>query len=230
MPFNKGDFVLIEYTVRVKETGNVVDTTDAELAKKENVYDPNKLYGQVLIVIGKNWINQYVEEEVTKMSENEEKEIEVPPEKAFGERDPSKIKVFSLREFQRRGYEINVGDTIEIGGLRGIVKQISGGRVVVDFNHPLAGKTLVYKVKVIKKLEDFEEKVKALASRHLRISMSELNTSYNSEEKKLVVQIPGKYIAREYLGYAKLALAADIFDLFKESVSKIVFQEEIVKH
>lgn len=227
MPFNKGDFLLIEFTVRVKETGVVIDTTDAELAKKENVYDPNKLYGPVLLILGKNWINPFVEEEIAKMSENEEKEIEVPPEKAFGERDPSKIKVFSLRDFQRRGYEVNVGDTVEIGGLRGIVKQISGGRVVIDFNHPLAGKTLVYRVKVVKKIEDTEEKIKTLSSRHLKIPANEITTIYQEQEKKLTIVLPGKYITREHLGYAKLTLAADIFEHFKDLVNKLVFQEEI---
>ncbi|MEM4826961.1 MAG: FKBP-type peptidyl-prolyl cis-trans isomerase [Desulfurococcaceae archaeon] len=227
MPFNKGDFLLVEFTVRVKETGIVIDTTDAELAKKENVYDPNRLYGPLLLVLGKNWMNPFVEEEITKMSENEEKEIEVPPEKAFGERDPSKIKVFSLRDFQRRGYEVNVGDTVEIGGLRGIIKQISGGRVVVDFNHPLAGKTLVYRVKVVKKVEDAEEKIKALSSRHLRIPANEITTIYQEQEKKLTIVLPGKYVAKEHLGYAKLTLAADIFEHFKDMVNKLVFQEEI---
>ncbi|MEM1761970.1 MAG: FKBP-type peptidyl-prolyl cis-trans isomerase, partial [Desulfurococcaceae archaeon] len=100
MPFNKGDFLLVEYTVRVKETSTVIDTTDAELAKRENVYESSRIYGPTLIVLGKNWLNAYVEEELSKMGENEEREIEVLPEKAFGERDPNKVKVFSLREFQ----------------------------------------------------------------------------------------------------------------------------------
>lgn len=227
MPFNKGDFILIEYTVRVKDTGALVDTTDAELAKRENMYDPNKLYGPVLIVLGKNWLNPHVEEQIMSMNENEEKEIELPPGKAYGERDPSKVKVFSLREFQRRGYSVSVGDVVEIGGVRGIVKQINGGRVVVDFNHPLAGKTLIYKVRVVKKLEEFTEKAKYLSSRHLRIPGGEIAIDYIESEKKLVVKIPSKYITREYLGYAKLALAADIFDLFKDHVSTLIYQEEV---
>jgi peptidylprolyl isomerase len=229
MPFSRGDFLLIEYTVRVKDTGTIIDTTDLELAKRENVYDPNKLYGQTLIVLGKNWLNPYVEEEIAKMSENEEKEIEVPPEKAFGLRDPNKVKVFSLRDFQRRGYEINVGDTVEVGGMRGIVRQISGGRVVIDFNHPLAGKVIVYKVRVVKKLEDFQEKVRALASRHLNIPASDIGLTYIPEEKKLLLQISGKYITRENLGYAKLTLAADVFELLGDNVDKLVYQEEISK-
>lgn len=227
--FGKGDFLLVEYTIRIKDTNTVVDTTDAELAKKENIYESSRVYGPTLIILGKNWLNPYVEEEITKLGENEEREIEVEPSKAYGDRDPDKVKIFSQREFQRRGYTVNVGDIVEIGGLRGVVKQISGGRVVVDFNHPLAGKTLIYKIKVIKKLEDFNEKVKALASRHLRLPMNEIEVEYNDQEKRLALRIPGKYITRENLGYAKLALAADIFELFKDSVSTIVFHEEIRK-
>lgn len=227
MPFAKGDFVLLEYTIKVKETNTVVDTTDAELAKRENVYESSKIYGPTLVVLGKNWINSFVEEEITRMSENEEREIEVPPEKAFGERDPSKVKVFSIREFQRRGYSINIGDTVEIGGMRGTIKQVSGGRVVVDFNHPLAGKVLLYKVKVLKKLEDPVEKLKGLAVRHLKIPWEELTLNYNESEKKLTITLPGKYISQENINYAKLALVADVFDLFKDSVNVIVFQEEV---
>jgi len=229
MVFSKGDFLLVEYTVRVKDTNAVIDTTDAELAKKENIFESNRVYGPVLIVLGKNWLNSHVEEEITKLGENEEREIELPPGKAYGERDPGKVKVFSLREFQRRGYSVGVGDVVEIGGQRGIVKQISGGRVVVDFNHPLAGKTLIYKVKVVRKIEEFQDKAKHLASRHLKIPSDELGIEYSEVDKKLIVKIPGKYIARENLGYAKLSLAADVFDLFKEQVTSLMFQEEIKK-
>ena len=225
VPFNKGDFVLIEYTVRIKETGALLDTTNAELAKQENIYDSNKLYGPTLVVLGKNWINSVVEEWILNASENSEGEVEVPPSKAFGERDPNKVKVYSLRELQRRGYTPSMGDVVEIDGAQGVIKQISGGRVIIDFNHPLAGKTLVYKVKVVKKLEDFEEKIKALSSRHLGIPQEDITVNYDPAEKKLVVGIPGKYVSRENINYAKITLAADIFELFKDEVQVLVFSE-----
>jgi peptidylprolyl isomerase len=225
MAFNKGDFILVEYTVRVKETGALLDTTNAELAKQENIYDASKLYGPTLIVLGKNWINSIVEDWILNASENSEGEIEVPPDKAFGERDPNKVKVYSLRELQRRGYVPSIGDVIELNGVKGIVKQISGGRVTIDFNHPLAGKTLVYKVKIIKKLEDFEEKIKALTSRHLRIPQEDVTVIYDSNERKLTLSIPGRYISRENINYAKLTLAADLFAMFKNEVQVLVFSE-----
>lgn len=225
MGFNDGDFILIEYTVRVKETGNVVDTTDEALAKKENIYESGRVYGPVLIVIGKGWINKVVEDAVKEMNVGEEKVVEVPPEKAFGQRDPSKIRTFSLREFRRRNIDVKVGDVLDFGGVKGIVKSISGGRVVVDFNHPLAGKTLVYKIKIVSKLEDITEKIKALAVRHLQIPGEELEVKYISEEKKVVISIPTKYITRKDLQYAKVSLATSIYEFFKEDVEEIVFQE-----
>lgn len=229
MVFDKGDFLLVEYTVRIKDTNTVIETTDPELAKRENIYEPSRLYGPVLIILGKNWLNQYVEEEITKMNENEEREFEIPPEKAYGARDPGKIKTFSSREFQRRGYSVKVGDVVEIGGIRGVVKQISGGRITVDFNHPLAGKTLIYKIKVVKKLEDIVDKIKTLVSRHLRIPSGELNVEYVEDEKKVTIHIPGKYIALEHVSYAKLTLAADIFEFFKDKVTDVIYQEELRK-
>lgn len=229
MPFNQGDFLLVEYTVKVKETNTVVDTTDAELAKRENIYESSRIYGPTPIVLGKNWLNAYVEEEISKMNEGEEREVEVPPEKAFGERDPSRVKIYGLREFQRKGYSVKVGDVVEVSGMRGIVKQVSGGRVVVDFNHPLAGKTLVYKIKVVKKLSDFNEKIRALATRHLRIPSNDIEVIYDANEKRLLIKLPAKYITHENINYAKLSLASAIFELLKEDIITLVYQEEFRK-
>ncbi len=225
MGLKDGDFVLIEYTARVKETGNVFDTTNEEIAKKEGVYDSNKVYGPILVVIGRGWVIKGLEEALKEMNVGEEKEVEIPPEKAFGQRDPSKVKVFSMREFKRRGINVKVGDVLDFGGATGIVKSITGGRVVVDFNHPLAGKTLVYKIKILKKLEDITEKAKALVARHLSIKIDEAQVEYKPEEKTLVINIPTRIMTRKNIQYAKIALVGDIYDLLKDHVRKVVIQE-----
>lgn len=226
MGFRDGDFILVEYIVRVKETGNIVDTTNEEIARKENIYESDRVYGPALIVIGKGWINKVVEESLKEAEVEEEKEIEVPPEKAFGKRDPGKVKVFSLREFRRRNIDVKVGDVIDFGGVKGIVKNISGGRVIVDFNHPLAGKTLIYRVKVVSKLEELVDKVRALAVRHLQIPGDEIGIEYSPGEKKLIINIPTKYMAKKDIQYGKISLVTDIYEFFKDQVNKVVFQEE----
>ncbi len=225
MGFGDGDFVLIEYTVRVKETGNIVDTTSEELARRENIYESGRVYGPVLVVIGKKWINEVVENAIREMSVGEERTVEVPPEKAFGQRDPSKVRIVPLREFRRRNISVRVGDVVDFGGVKGVVKSISGGRVVVDFNHPLAGKTLIYKVKVIGKLEEISDKIKALAIRYLQIPGDELDIRYDSGNKRVEITIPTKYVTKRDLQYAKVSLATSIYEFFKNDVVEIVFKE-----
>lgn len=225
MSLKDGDFILIEYTVRVKETGNIVDTTNEEIARKEGIYDSNRLYVPELVIIGRGWVIRGLDEALKEFEPGIEKEVEIPPEKAYGPRDPSKIKVFSIREFRRRGIDVKIGDVIEYGGQTGIVKSISGGRVVVDFNHPLAGKTLVYKIKVLRKLEDLVDKAKALAARHLGLKMEDVDLEYNAEEKALYIRIPTRIMTRKDIQYAKIALVSNIYEFLKEDVKKIVFQE-----
>ncbi len=225
MALRDGDFILIEYTVRVKETGNIVDTTNEEIARREGIYDSNKVYGPTLVVVGKGWVIKGLDEALKELDVGVEKEIEIPPEKAYGPRDPSKVKVYSLREFRRRGIDVRIGDAIDFGGQTGIVKSITGGRVVVDFNHPLAGKTLVYKVKVLEKLEEPVEKLRALVAKHLGIPLEEAKVDYNEAEKTVVVNIPVKIMTKAGIQYSKIALVSSIYEFFKDSVRRVVLQE-----
>ena len=43
MPIQKGDFILINYTSKVKETGEIFDTTNEEIAKKEKFYKEGEI-------------------------------------------------------------------------------------------------------------------------------------------------------------------------------------------
>lgn len=229
MPIQDGDFILLDYVAKVKETGNVVDTTIEDVARREGIYDSSKTYGPTLIVVGRGWIVRGVEEALKQLEPGAEVEVEVPPEKAYGERDPSKVKILSLREFRKRGYEVSVGDVVEYGGSTGIVKSISGGRVVIDFNNPLAGKTLVYKLKVVRKVEDLSEKIAALASRNLGVGLREIGVSYNSDERSVTIRLSPSIVTKKDVQYSKVALASNIFELFKDSVAKVVFQEVFEK-
>lgn len=168
MPLKKGDFVLIEYVAKIKETGELLDTTIADVAKQHKKYREDKVYEPFLVIIGERRIVEGLEEELSKMNVGVEKTITVPPEKAYGKRDPSKVRLLPLRDFARRGIVPKVGEIVEINGVPATIRNITGGRVIVDFNHPLAGKTIIYKVKVLRKIEDPLEKAKYLLHRRIR--------------------------------------------------------------
>jgi FKBP-type peptidyl-prolyl cis-trans isomerase 2 len=163
----KGDVVRLKYTGRIKETGEIFDTTEEEIAKQAGIYKENGVYGPVPIAVGAGHVIQGLDEQLEGLEVGKKYEIEVPPEKGFGKRDPKLIKTFTLGQFRRQGLIPFPGMPVEIETesgrkLRGRVLTVSGGRVRVDFNHPYAGKHLVYEVEIVERIEDPIEKVKAL--------------------------------------------------------------------
>jgi FKBP-type peptidyl-prolyl cis-trans isomerase 2 len=72
------------------------------------------------------------------------------------------VKFIPLARFKEQNIDPFPGAVINIGELRGRIASMDGGRVKVDFNHPLAGKTLVYDLAVKGMVEQQDEKVKSL--------------------------------------------------------------------
>jgi FKBP-type peptidyl-prolyl cis-trans isomerase 2 len=144
----EGDFLKVEFTGRVADTGEIFDLTSEELAKKEGIHRPNYRYGPVLVIVGAGMIVPGVERELKGMKPGEEKGFDVRPEEAFGRRDIKNIKIVSLANFIRQKISPVPGIFVTINGRQARIQSVSGGRVRVDFNHPLAGKKLRYKVRI----------------------------------------------------------------------------------
>ncbi len=226
MPLSKNDMVLVDYVVRVKESGEVIEVTNAEKAKEFKVYEPGKTYEPLLVIVGEGRVIKGFEEALEASEVGVEVNVDIPPEKAYGVRDPNKVRTLSLRDFVRAGVRPEVGKVVEVGGQLGTVRSVSGGRVVVDFNHPLAGKTLTYTFKVIKKLEDVVEKAKHLVKRHVRgVDVDEIVVVVDSD--KVRVELPRSSYLSENIQIAK-KLASD--DMFKYlGVSEVIFIERYSK-
>ncbi|MCS7139080.1 MAG: peptidylprolyl isomerase [Candidatus Nezhaarchaeota archaeon] len=210
MPLQKGDFVLIDYVMRVKDTNEVVDLTIEEVAKKEKVYREDGIYEPILVILGEGWILKGVEEELYKMEVGESRVIEIPSDKAFGIRDPSKVKIVNARDLTKRGITPRVGSRVEINGSVATIRRAEGGRVILDFNHPLAGRTIVCEVKVVKKVEDINEKIRELIHRRMkRIDKEKFKISLSSDGV-LTVELPPEAFTYEGLQYAKRGIAFDV--------------------
>ncbi|MHC1637405.1 MAG: FKBP-type peptidyl-prolyl cis-trans isomerase [Candidatus Nezhaarchaeales archaeon] len=210
MPLQKGDFILVDYVMRVKDTNEIVDLTIEEVAKKEKVYREDGIYEPALIILGEGWILKGIEEELYKMDVGESRTIEIPPDKAFGERDPSKVRIVNARELTRRGITPRVGTRVELDDGVAVIRRAEGGRVVLDFNHPLAGRTIVCEIKVIKKIDDVKEKIKELI--HLRIKRvdKEKFKIELSGDGVLTIEVPPEAYTYEGLQYAKRGIAIDV--------------------
>ena len=209
-----GDVVYIDFVGRVKDTNEIFDLTNEEIAKKEGIYNPNYSYKPIPVVVGFGMVIKGLDEALLGMEVGEEKVIEIPPEKAFGHRNENLVKTFNLSDFKKQDVEVKPGEYVNINGILGKVISVSGGRVMIDFNHPLAGKTLVYNVKIVKKVESDVEKVKAILELYFKdptkfevkedresdaIIVIDKEKILNSDNKKELFNIISKIIDKKRL-------------------------------
>jgi len=222
MPLEKGSLILVDYTGKVKDTNDIFDTTREEEAKKTSFYDPTHKYEAKIVSVGESWVLKGLDEALSNANVGDKINIEVPPEKAFGKRDDTKIRMIPQRKLGDKADEVGVGDEIEIDNRRGIVRYVGSGRIQIDFNHRFAGKTLVYDANILKKLDSDSEKVTALIKR--RLGVDETKLQINLAEPNLEIQLPEDAYLAEGLQIVKRAVTNDIFK-FVPSVKNIKFVE-----
>jgi peptidylprolyl isomerase len=224
MSLQKGDFILINYTAKVKETNEVFDTTLEEVAKKEHLHKEGEIYEPKLIVIGESWMLKAVDESFETMKLNKPQSVEVPPDKAFGPRDPEKIKRVPLKQLLAKDiHNPTIGMRIDYNGKMATIRSIGAGRVLLDFNPPLAGKTLVYDVTVDKKLAADEEKVTALIHRRIPLVDTE-KFKFTIQKKTLTIDMPEDSFYIEGIQIAKRGIAMDL-QKFLPELTEIKFVE-----
>ncbi|MCW4007220.1 MAG: peptidylprolyl isomerase [Candidatus Bathyarchaeota archaeon] len=223
MALQKGDFILIDYTAKVKETNEVFETTSEETAKKEKLYKEGEIYEPKLVVVGEGWVLKPLDESLINMEVGKAATVEIPPEKAFGPRDPEKIRRVPLKQLTAKGVTPAIGMRVEYNGKMATVRSIGAGRVLLDFNPPLAGKTLVYEVTVSKKLGTNEEKIAALI--HRRIPMVEAEKfKFTLQEKTLTIEMPEDTFYVEGVQIAKRGIALDL-QRYLPKIAEIKFVE-----
>jgi peptidylprolyl isomerase len=223
MTFEKGTLIFANYTARVKDTGEGIETTVEEEAKHLKIHDNSRKYEPRLVAVGEGWLIAGLDAEVAKMKLAERKEIELPPEKAFGIRDPTQVRMVPLRKFGEREHEMTVGDSVEIDNRMGVVRFIGSGRAQVDFNHRLAGKSIVYNVEILNKVDGDNEKVRALIDRRLAGEGSK--AAYELANGELTVTVPDDLFLLEGLQIIKRGIANDVFK-FVPAVTKMTFVEK----
>ena len=223
MTLEKGALIFANYTARVKDTGEGIESTVEDQARKLKIYEDSRKYEPRLVAVGEAWLISGLDAEVAKLSVGERKEIELPPEKAFGTRDPTQLRMIPLRKFGEREHELAVGDSVEIDNRVGIIRFIGSGRAQVDFNHRLAGKSIVYDFEVLRKVETDEDRVRALIDR--RLAGEGKKATFEMTNGAVTVTIPDELFLVEGLQIIKRGIANDVFK-FVPSLTALTFLEK----
>jgi FKBP-type peptidyl-prolyl cis-trans isomerase 2 len=213
-----GDFIRIDYIGKISESGEVFDLTKENIAKEKGIYNPALTYKPIPIIVGANFVVKGLEKGLKEMKVGEKKKIKVKPEEAFGERSPKLIKLIPLSEFKRQKKDPFPGMIVTINNLHGRILSVTGGRVKIDFNHPLSGKTLEYDVEIKEKITKRMEKIKAILEFFLKIK-----EVFNVSVKNEIVEIE---IKKMDLPKELKKNIVDIILKWIKSIKKIRFIQE----
>ncbi|MDP3966326.1 MAG: peptidylprolyl isomerase [archaeon] len=184
MVLKKKDFIEVEFTGRIKG-GEVFDSNSVEELEKLHAGHNHPIERKPLVFcLGEGMFLKGVDNFLIG-KEVGEYTINLSPEEAFGKRDPQSIRMIPLKNFQGHNLNPIPGSVFNFDGKLAKVLTVSSGRVIVDFNNPLAGKSVEYKIKVLKKVENMNEKIKALNEFFFR---SDFN--FKLEGEKIELDVP----------------------------------------
>jgi peptidylprolyl isomerase len=222
MALERGSLVLVDYTAKVKDSSEIFETTSEEDAKKSDLYDPTRKYEPRLVSIGEGWVLKGLDEALSNANLGDKLTIEITPDKGFGDRDPSKVRMIPQRKLGEKADNIKVGDVVEMYERPGIVRYVGSGRIQLDFNHRFAGRTLTYDVNILKKLESDDDKIISLMRRRLPIDSDKIK--FKLVDTTLEIELAEETFLSEGLQIIKRAIANDIFK-FVNTVNNIKFIE-----
>jgi len=157
-----GDLVRISFSGTLDSGQSVFESTDERVAKASGIYSEKVLYGPRLVIFGRGFMIPGLEEGISQMQPGQEARIHVPYPRAFGPKQPELVRMMSDKELLRAGVQPRIGLILNIDGVQARVKSVSAGRVMLDFNHPLAGEDLTYHLKLIEVISEPAAKAKAL--------------------------------------------------------------------
>jgi FKBP-type peptidyl-prolyl cis-trans isomerase SlyD len=166
----KNDFVKISYEGKIKETGQL--------------FDSGKNVG---VVAGGSYVIPGLDEILLQMNVGEKRTVDIQPEKAFGQRDQAKVHTVPEAEFKKHGTTPKPGLVVDADNMRGRVVSVTSGRVMIDFNHPLAGKVLTYDIEVTGKIEKPEEKILAIVEYFTKTDAVNFSVKVSGKESDITV-------------------------------------------
>ena len=139
---NAGPVVTNGDTIKVYYTGTFTNGT---------VFDSNVGKSPLQFTVGSGQVIPGFDNGVIGMKVNEERTITIPANEAYGEINPALITVVPLATFGNQTVEVGmgVGKTVNGQQISGVITAVNKTDATIDFNPPLAGKTLVFNITIL---------------------------------------------------------------------------------
>jgi len=219
-----GDVVLAEFDAYIQDSNELFDTTSDASAKEHDIFNEKMVYGPQPLIVGKGRLFPGLDESILKAEVGKEYEVIIPSDKGAGPRDPKLIELHPVREFVKQEIEPRVGLEVTVKGKPAIITAVTAGRVRLDFNNRLAGRTLRYKYKIVDKPGKPVDVVKLL----LKMSYGTndgFDIEHHGKDFKIKLSDACKYDQRWML--AKYRVVTDLREIL--GAETITFLEEYEK-
>ena len=134
MVVEKGDHVAVDYWGTL-ENGTQFDTSEGR--------------GPLEFDVGAGQMIKGFDDGVLGMKVNETKTVEISAKDAYGEVDPKLLIEVNLSDLAKSNITPTVGMKLYTQGQSVTVVKVTNTTATIDFNHPLAGKKLIFKIKML---------------------------------------------------------------------------------
>ncbi|HLC89165.1 MAG TPA: peptidylprolyl isomerase [Candidatus Nanoarchaeia archaeon] len=186
---NHHDFIELNYTGKLAD-GTIFDTTDEKVAKDNKIYDQKMKFGPAIICVGEQQLLPGLDQQLIGKEIGQEYTFKLNAEQAFGKRDIKRMRIMPASAFKEHNMKPYPGLQIDVDGEMGLITRVSGGRIIVNFNHPLAGKDVIYNVNILRKITEQNQQLTAFLNSTLKIPADKIQVEIS--EEKAAVTIPAQ--------------------------------------
>lgn len=159
----KGEFVEIKYTGYVN--GQIFDSN---IESDLKILNPEAKTEKTIVAVGEGMVVKGLDKALEGKELGKEYHIKIGHKEGFGDRNKDLIRTIPLKVFTEKNIMPQSGMMFSLDNQIVRIVAVSGGRVMTDFNSPLAGKEIDYKFTIIRKVGDDKEKIEALFKTSLR--------------------------------------------------------------
>jgi FKBP-type peptidyl-prolyl cis-trans isomerase 2 len=185
MAIKEKDFVNIDFDVY--SNGKLSQSTSQKTAETAGL-PKAKSYAPQLMVVGKGFFLKALDEDMLKSNIGEKRSLELSVDEAFGKRQKDHIKTFPKKVFDEKKIRAVAGMVYDFNGMFGTVKSVVGGRVMVDFNNPYAGKELKIDYTITSLVTDIKVKLGFVFTTILKMPKTIVKISVS--DKSVSISIP----------------------------------------
>ena len=219
----EGTIIHVDYELYNGETGTIIETTREEVAKEHEVHQEGRTYSPMVCIVGGGMLIAGFEEALAGAKVGKETECTIAPEDGYGEKDLELIDTVSIDKLLQSVKDpksLYIGAPVTIGGKQGTLTYLAAGRARIDYNHPMAGKSLKYSFKIVAVVEGKEEKVTALLESNT--GHTDFGVEFTGDD--LAITLPQSMLFDTNAAMLKFRLVTTIRDAITD-VSKVSFVE-----